>query len=138
MKLFVYIMINLTDFIKSIQVLWLWKINRLPLILYTINPGTDRSIPYKLFIKKVTIASYWVVCVFFWRGGWGVGEVRGWVNSCMDVVGDGHHRFHNFDLRSSDMDGECRTVVGFSHLKGFYLICSKVGKERVMMIGHIC
>ena len=36
------------------------------------------------------------------------------------VVGDGHHRFYNFDLRSSDMDGECRKVVVFSHLKGFY------------------
>ena len=84
-------------------------------------------------LKKLQLLAI-ELCVCFFEAGVGE-EVRGWVNSCMDVVGDGHHRFHNFDLRSSDMDGECRTVVGFSHLKGFYLICSKVGKERVMMIG---
>ena len=50
------------------------------------------------------------LCVF-------VSEV---VDGSVVVVGDGHHRFYNFDLRSSDMDGECRKVVVFSHLKGFY------------------
>ena len=42
------------------------------------------------------------------------------VDGSVVVVGDGHHRFCNFDLWSSDMDGECRKVVVFSHLKGFY------------------
>ena len=38
------------------------------------------------------------------------------------AVGHGHHRFCNFDLGSGDMDGECRKVVVFSHLKGFYYV----------------
>ena len=47
------------------------------------------------------------------------------------VVGDGHHRFCNFDLGSSDIDRECRKVVVFSFER--FLLCLKVGEGRVMV-----
>ena len=52
------------------------------------------------------------MCVFVW----------GLVDCCVVVVGDGHHRFCNFNLESSDIDEEFKKVVVFSHLKGVYYV----------------
>lgn len=53
----------------------------------------------------------------------------GIVDSCVVVVEDVHHIFLNFDLESSYMDEECREIVVFSQLKGFYWLCSKVEEQ---------